>query len=912
MKKSFFVFFLFLSGVFALEAKTIYVATTGNDSQVGTIGAPYASIQKAVDEAAAGDIIYVRGGTYSPTTRIKIDKAGTANARICLWGYPGERVIIDGSKIVASTVNQFKQARCIYVNHFGDYWHFKNLELCNAKDNGMKLEGSYNIVENCSFYGNNDTGLQIGMYKDFTIEETQSFPITGTPQFNPNYTYCKYNVVINCDSYNNYDSQSFNGSDDGGDADGFACKLFPGPGTEFYGCRAWNNSDDNWDLYMVYHPIVISDCWSWNGGLDKNGVARGNGNGFKLGGGGTSGGAAFSQSVGAHVVKNCVSFGCAAKGFDQNNAYEGMYLFNNVAWNNQYNYRFPTIFMYGGMYMRNNIGWGATASGGVGNHEFLSADKTGSQVPNTTYNSWTLIDGCDPYKENNKVNGVKVATQNHAAQFKDLTIASASASRQSDGSLPNNDFCKLVTNSYFVNVGQNIENFTPTAHSPNGLSLPAFTILYNDGQADLGAFETGDATIATLVITAGQANQTVYTGTAIMTTVYKWGGAATDVTLTNLPAGLASSKDATAKTLTISGTPTASGSYTVSCVGGENSISLAGVITVSNVAPATLVVTSGLTAQEVIYGSAMEPIVFTWGGGATDVTYSNLPSGVAAQKDMLSKTLTISGIPRTDGSFLVTSVGGMDGSDISFNCNITQIYATKVLTGDWYHFQDAYANIPEDLQGVVTFGNGSDSYPTVWDSTYVESAGLPAGCTTGAINLERSGGYIQWNLESLVECKLNIHFTGTRTLKVEYTVGTGETKTWTSASLSKRTMLNWDLMTELGLEPTKKPVIIKFINSATSGGMRVYDFYVKVYDDQEIPDAIPTVQQDNYIMYQTETALIVYGEINRLRVYNVGGVLVCQSTLSQVISTQGLNAGVYVVQIEAKDGKVFAQKFIKK
>ncbi|MGL5893578.1 MAG: right-handed parallel beta-helix repeat-containing protein, partial [Bacteroidales bacterium] len=378
-------------------------------------------------------------------------------ARIKLWGYPGERVIIDGSQIVTNSVSEFKMARCIYVNHEANYWHFKNLELCNAKDNGMKLEGSYHIVENCKFYGNNDTGLQIGMYKDFSIEETKSLP-PGTPEFNPDYQFCKYNVVINCDAYHNYDSKSFAGTDDGGDADGFAAKLFPGPGTEFHGCRAWNNSDDNWDLYMVYHPIVINECWAWKGGYDHNNVARGNGNGFKLGGGGSAGGAAFSQSVGAHLVTNCVAFDNLEKGFDQNNAYEGMYLFNNIAWNNKYNYRFPTIFQYGGMYMRNNIGWGAKASGNVGNHEFLSADKAGSILPDTEFNSWTLIDGCDPYKENNRVDGVRVPTKDHSAQFKSLAVELAMAERGVDGSLPENDFCRLVTGSYFVDKGQNIEN----------------------------------------------------------------------------------------------------------------------------------------------------------------------------------------------------------------------------------------------------------------------------------------------------------------------------------------------------------------------------------------------------------------------------------------------------------------------
>ncbi len=890
-----------------ISARTIYVSTSGDDSNPGTETSPYLNIQKAIDEANPGDMIYLRGGTYMLSKRVKIQKAGTAEARISMFGYPGERVIIDGTNIAVTSVNEFKQARCIYVNHFGDYWHFKNLEMCNAKDNGMKMEGSYNIVENCKFYGNNDTGLQIGMYKDFSIEETQSFPISGEPQFNPKYSYCKYNVVINCDAWYNYDSKSFSGSDDGGDADGFAAKLFPGPGTEFHGCRAWNNSDDNWDLYMVYHPIVIDNCRSWKAGYSPTNSGIGNGNGFKLGGGGTSGGAAFAQSVGAHVVRNCVAFDCLHKGFDQINAYEAMYLFNNVSFGNEYNYRFPTIFQYGTMYLRNNIGFKPSTL----NHEFLSADKDGAQVPNTAFNSWTTFDGCDPYKDGNKVNGTAVKAKDHSAQFKSLSSALFLADRQADGSLPDNDFCKLISESKFINAGENIENFTPAAHSPGGLTLPNISILYNDGKADMGAYETGLATTATLSLISGKADQTIFTGNTINTTVYKWGGAATDVTISNLPTGLEADKDATAKTVTISGIPTVEGTYSIVNVGGTNTITLTGQIKISTVAAASLVLTEGKAAQEVFFGNAMLKTVFTWGGGTTDVTYTALPAGITAEKDMTAKTLTITGIPTEDGAFSVSTVGGMEGSEVSINCNITRVLPTKILTGDWYHLQDSINKLPVDLQGVLSIGTTNASYPTILNPAYVESSGsAPSGCTVGAINVERSGGFVQWTLPSLAEMKSNIHFTGSRTLNIEYTVG-GVTKTWTSASLAKTTMLNWDMMLAIGLEPTKKPVTIKFINTTSSGGIRVYDFFVKTFD---VSSAIEKVEIPKLIfqMYQTETALIVYGEIAQLKVYNLSGAVVAQSNLSQIIETNKLTKGIYLVQIQDKTGRIATQKFIKK
>ena len=263
---------MMLSTTVTAMATDIHVATNGSDDNEGTEAAPLLTIGKALERVQPGDRILIHEGTYNITQRLKIPALATTSDKRCeMRAWPDDavgKVIIDGSQMVATSEIEYKQSRCIYVNHEANYWTFYGLTLQNALDNGMKIEGSYNIVERCVFRWNNDTGLQIGMFKDFKIEETKSFPISGQPAFNPNYTYCRGNKVINCDSYENADLFAFGGKDDkpGGDADGFACKLFPGPGTEFYGCRAWNNSDDNWDLYMTYHPVVIDHCWAYNAG----------------------------------------------------------------------------------------------------------------------------------------------------------------------------------------------------------------------------------------------------------------------------------------------------------------------------------------------------------------------------------------------------------------------------------------------------------------------------------------------------------------------------------------------------------------------------------------------------------------------------------------------------------------------
>jgi len=83
----------------------------------------------------------------------------------------------------------------------------------------------------------------------------------------------------------------------------------------------------------------------------------------------------------------------------------------------------------------------------------------------------------------------------------------------------------------------------------------------------------------TLVNTSGNKDQTISTGSAIAPIVFTWGGDATDVTITGIPAnGLSFTKDAAAKTLTITGTPTITTSYTVTTVGSGNSVSISGTV----------------------------------------------------------------------------------------------------------------------------------------------------------------------------------------------------------------------------------------------------------------------------------------------------------------------------------------------
>ena len=69
MKHLFIVLLLTCSIYFSqsLSGSTYYVATNGNDSNAGTITQPWRTWQKGFISVKPGDILYIRGGTYTTT-----------------------------------------------------------------------------------------------------------------------------------------------------------------------------------------------------------------------------------------------------------------------------------------------------------------------------------------------------------------------------------------------------------------------------------------------------------------------------------------------------------------------------------------------------------------------------------------------------------------------------------------------------------------------------------------------------------------------------------------------------------------------------------------------------------------------------------------------------------------------------
>ncbi|MFO7447693.1 MAG: right-handed parallel beta-helix repeat-containing protein, partial [Ignavibacteriaceae bacterium] len=394
------IFVLSFSGI---SFSQVYVSASGDDNNPGTIEQPLATIPAAVTITGPGDTIYVRGGVYSLTATISIAKDGTDGNMYYLFAYPGERPLLDFSLMPFGSSN-----RGIILR--GSYWHIKGLDIKGAGDNGMNISGSNNIIEFCSFFENKDTGLQLG---------------GGASD----------NRIINCDSY-------FNADPGHGNADGFAPKLSVGTNNYFYGCRAWQNSDDGWDGYLresASASTTVENSWCFMNGYLKDGSpSSGNGNGYKMGGGDTTN---IHKLAHDFTLINSIAFDNRVKGFDQNNNRGSMILQNCTGYRNGTNYSIPAF-----------INDGETAS--VINSAVLgNAGIFGSSVIQQT-NSWQ-----SPFVVN-------------TSDFISLDTAGVRGPRKPDGTLPDVNFLHLAEGSDLIDAGTDI-------------GLP-----YMGAGPDLGAFES--------------------------------------------------------------------------------------------------------------------------------------------------------------------------------------------------------------------------------------------------------------------------------------------------------------------------------------------------------------------------------------------------------------------------------------
>jgi hypothetical protein len=420
----------------AATGDVIYAAPDGVDGAAGTITAP-TTLTDAIERVKPGGTIDLRGGTYTYDVQVTIEESnsGTANGAKNLVAHTGEKPVLDFSSQPYGTGTN---PRGLQIN--GDHWHVVGLDVRGSADNGIYVAGNDNVIESCVTHGNRDTGLQIGR-----ASSTQTMP-----------DWPANNLILDCESYDNYDSPPGAGEN----ADGFAAKLTVGPGNVFRGCISHHNIDDGWDLYTKSDTgpigsVTIDQCVAHHNGTLTDGTSntKGDRNGFKLGG---------EKIAVSHTVTRSVSFANGKNGFTWNSNPGALRVFNCLAFDNvEGNFKFGDSSTSTAAVFANDVSfWTGTGS--------AQSDKTVGTDVSSSNAFW------DSSKSQPSINGKGLVVT--AADFA-AALTGATVKRNADGSLDLSAF-RLASGSDLTNAGV----------VPPG-SLPFDAPSYYAGAPDLGAVE---------------------------------------------------------------------------------------------------------------------------------------------------------------------------------------------------------------------------------------------------------------------------------------------------------------------------------------------------------------------------------------------------------------------------------------
>lgn len=129
-----------------IAKNALYASPDGTGE--GTSKADATDIQSALDEAKAGQTVYLTGGTYELDESVWVGNSGSGNGYITVRNYPGETPVITAS---AAAVANEKEFPVFAIDEGVGYIVFEGLEICNVKtDTAIGIAaydgGQHNIV----------------------------------------------------------------------------------------------------------------------------------------------------------------------------------------------------------------------------------------------------------------------------------------------------------------------------------------------------------------------------------------------------------------------------------------------------------------------------------------------------------------------------------------------------------------------------------------------------------------------------------------------------------------------------------------------------------------------------------------------------------------------------------------------
>ena len=401
-----------------------YVSPTGNDAGAGTIGDPWLTWAKAFNSGVVipGDTVYFRGGNYllsvTDGTGIGSIDDGTLGNLIYYWAYPGETPVLDCSSVVS---NDGRTPPHVYaINANASYCHFKGLTIKDLSEQDTPVDynygddvitwkngGSYTTFENCIVHG-----------------------IGGKGYYNTGDSV----TYRNCDAYNCIGNLAPRFGAAGERGTGFYTNNNNDSlNTHYFGCRAWNNSDQGWAHYDTGY-VEIDTCWSFN-----NGSLGASGSGFKLGYTPLGG----SEPTVRRLLKNSIAACNRYVGVNMNDSgkeAQWVNVYNNFSYHNGH---YPAKPAWGWGFAL----WETTSSEAEQKERFF---KNNIAYDNAIAD---VLIGIGTVHYTHEYNSWDIPVILSDSDFLSLDCTELERPRKSDGSLPDIDFGKPVESSPAVGAG---------------------------------------------------------------------------------------------------------------------------------------------------------------------------------------------------------------------------------------------------------------------------------------------------------------------------------------------------------------------------------------------------------------------------------------------------------------------------
>lgn len=398
--------------------KDLFVSTDGTSSGTGDIDSPL-DLTTALNYLSEGYTLYLREGTYQALDLLST-MSGSSKGMKTLATYNNENVVFNGNSYVKA-----------------NYWNIRGISITGSNSAGLRASGSNNIFEYCNFYGNEDTGFQLGM-------GSNTDPLTWPEN----------NTIRYCTSYNNVDASNIN-------ADGFAAKLGVGIGNVFDSCISYDNADDGWDLFNKLgdaknEPVTIQNCIAYRNGN----------NGFKLGGEG------YAVN---HIITDSMAFHNNLDGFTDN-FNTGIFTVRNCTSvdNSRYNY----IFRF---------------------NPYATGDEQSVFTNNISFRSTYDFDSVADYISGIIHNSYFFGSENDTVTANDFISVTAPASyeRNADGTIHFGDYMRPTLTSFLAanGVGTAHIGAVPPASTNTDVSVTSIVLDKTTASLNIGESLSLKATV---------------------------------------------------------------------------------------------------------------------------------------------------------------------------------------------------------------------------------------------------------------------------------------------------------------------------------------------------------------------------------------------------------------------------------